>query len=207
MAKHQKILSQSGISLADNYNVQGSIVEVDELDSHEVKTVHEMGNTMFSERFSCQTFVVDTGALLQNITFGIGPTADLPDGPSRILAIIVTTSVTARILHATVSMSSIVGTIEEQPIWSWVAGGGETVGRFVAGGVSNNIIMLDSNPSFERVPLIRAGSDQPRSVPGLVLRGITSGFGAGTVTIELRVLVAFADVGGISSYGLPFPSW
>ena len=201
-----KILSQAGISLADAYDVEGSIAGVEDLDSESVKTVHEMGATIFSERFSTQIFSILTGDLNQSTTIGVG-LAGLPTVPTRILGLVVITNVTARIANVTVSLSTTVGTVEEFPIWTWSSGGGETTARFVIGGASGNQILLDSNLQYDRIPMIRAGTDQPQSIQSLVLRGATSAFGAGTVELELRALLAFSDIGGISSYGLPIPSW
>ena len=43
-----KILSQAGISLADLYNVEGSIAGIEQLDTRELPIVHEMSGTIFS---------------------------------------------------------------------------------------------------------------------------------------------------------------
>ena len=80
-----KILAQAGISLADVYDVEGSIAGTDELLSEDVSLVHEMGGHMMSER--CRSFVVTlaTGDQIQNANFA-ATGGLIPDSPNRIHA-------------------------------------------------------------------------------------------------------------------------
>lgn len=207
MSHSRKILAQAGVSLADIYDIEGSVVGVETLDADEVKAVHEMGQTLFSERFSTQIFSVDTGPLLQNATISVG-LEDLPSVPARILGLVVMVDTTARVLRVAVNASKPApGPVEELPIWTWESGGGETTARFTIAGVTGDQILLDSNLQFDRVPMLRAGADQPESLGNISLRGVTSGFGAGDVTVTLRALLGFPEMAGVSSFGLPIPSW
>jgi len=199
-----KILAQAGISLSDVYDVQGSVVGVEELLSREVSLTHDMGQTLQSERLSADVRRAESTAVAQDLPFSAG-LLSLPRIPCRILAIIVVTSVTSRILNCAVSVSDA-GDSQEIPIWAW-DGTNERTLRFVDDGSESNLITLVGDPTFSRLPSFTFGRDQPQSVESIVVRGTSSGFGAGTVQVTLLAYIAFADIAGISSYGLPIPSW
>jgi len=203
-----KVLAQAGVSLADVYNVVGSVAGVDELVSREVHLTHEMGQTIFSERLSATAEVIATSGLAQNISFDIrfslGATI-----PRRLLALQVFADVTTRIATAQVSVNSgaLAGT--DVPIWSWQVGAGSDFERLirqeVATSTTNRFQLVSTEPP--QIPNFLMGTLQPNSVPDLMLRGVTSGFGAGTVVLSAVFYLAFADVRGLSSEGLPMPSW
>ncbi len=200
-----KVLSQAGISLADVYDIEGSIVGIDQLESREVHLAHEMGATIFSERLSQRTFRAQTGAIAQSTGFDVG-ISGLPNIPTRVLALIVTVDTTSRLANCAVSLGNEEGVVQEIPIWAW-DGTNESTLRFLDAGVLGSDIALVSDPAFDRLPTLLMGTDQPRSMGTMVMRGTTSAFGAGDVTITLIAMVAFSEIGGISSYGLPIPSW
>lgn len=201
-----KILSQAGNSLADVYDIEGSIAGIDQLETKELPIVHEMGATVFSERLSGRIVRATTGDIAQNITFnvtmtGLGLTAQ------RILAIGVFADVNARADRVVVSIRDPVAG-REVPIFVWsTAADVETAMRLQDddGAVASVFALISALPVI--VPNMLLGSDQPQAVNEIVMRGITQGFGAGTVEIVMVVYTAFAQVEGVSSRGLPLPSW
>ena len=113
-----KILAQAGLSLSDVYDIEGSIVGVDQLNAREVHLVHEMGGTLFSERLS-GTIRRATTSIAQSIQFNSVLT-DLPAGPVRVLAVEVHTSDASRINNVAVVMRDpTAGAAQDIPIWVW----------------------------------------------------------------------------------------
>lgn len=207
-----KILSQAGMSLADVYNVKGSIAGIDQLEAREVSLVHEMGGTLFSERFSTFIRTANSGAIAQSTGF-VQTLTDLPSFPYKILAIRVFVDVLGRLVLASVAMKNAVntpGNLREIPIWIWAnaAGDGEIPARFSAdGGAVGTVEFLQPSLANLSLPHLVAGRQQPQNVRDVVFRGFTGAFGAGTVTTTMLLLLGFSHVGGISSRGLPMPGW
>jgi len=202
-----KVLSQAGISLADTYDVEGSIAGIETLESRDVSLVHEMGATILSERLSGTIRRVSTAALAQNTAFDSFFT-DLPAGISRILGITVFSDVAARVGQLSV-MARDPTSGREQPLWVWQS----------TNDLEFNVRMSDNgaaaaNHSFYRpihpiraLPSLIIGGGQPQRVSDVAFRGLTNAFGAGTVTVVLIMYIALMQVGGISSRGLPVPGW
>jgi len=199
-----KILSQSGISLADAYDVEGSIVGVDQLDSSQVSLVHEMGQTIFSERFSGVILREASSATLQDVNIDL-PVTGLPMTPSRIIAIRVSVGTTARMLRAAV-MARDPTSGREMPLWVW-DGTNETTIRIADEGPIVDMIVLNPDPIFTLMPNMLTGVTQPRRVDEIILRARTSSFGAGDVNMSVAVFILFSELEGISSFGVPIPSW
>ncbi len=205
MPKHNKILSQSGVSLADAYNVEGSIAGVEQLDSEAVKTVHDMGSTMFSERLAGRALVIASGAIAQSATWSVNFSVQ-PN--TRILGIVVAINVTARVLLASLEITS--GPADDNtgvPFWYW----NDTVDAesqllvLIAGSIADTLIL---QPSMVPVlPNLLVGNDSPRPTSTITFRGKTPAFGAGTVTAQALIYLAFPEQQGLSSRGLPLPSW
>jgi len=208
-----KILSQAGISLADAYDVEGSIVGVENLDSQDVSLVHEMGGQIFSERLQTNLTRLNPGDTLQSVTWNT-TIPILPDSPNRIMAVSVMTNVAARVNFCSLAVQAVVGG-REIVIWSWDdVRDVENEVRFSDDGaaVGTEFIML---PSFTQLPYLvtrTSGNDETNLMGALIFRGLTLAFGAGTV--EPRMIIALAranqrvpDPGQPSSHGLPVPSW
>jgi len=193
------------MSLADVYNVSGSIAGIEQLESREVSLVHEMGGTVFSERFSTETRRADTGDILQSVNFDTIFASD-PPNVTRVLGVTMLADVDARLARAQLSILNRLG--NEQPIYAWEAGDATTSVRIVDDGqaVANMTLLV---PSFTQLPNLIAGSGQPNQLAGdrFVFRGSSSAFGAGTVELVVIVYLGFARQRGISSLGLPMPSW
>ena len=207
-----KILSQAGTSLADIYDVEGSIAGLEELDSDAVKTVHEMGQTVFSERFRTRLIVLSTGAIAQSTTFAINFTLGIVP-IARILGAEVMSTTTARLTQANLNIGTqVAGDETEIPFWSWQTGAGDdfeklVLNRISGGAVSTKVRYIPGQPLGH--PYMAIGDGQPDTVASTIeFRGITSAFGAGTITLSALIYLGFpAASSGLSSRGLPVPSW
>lgn len=204
-----KVLAQAGNSLADIYDVEGSIAGIEHLETHDLPIVHEMGATVFSERISANIRRGTSGATAASTAFDV----DIPLGAApviRILALSVFTTVTARLDHVTASMHDVLNG-REIPIFAWDTndGGTESAVRVsLEGAAAAEAIMLVPRVSAQvNMPNMIIGSGQPNGIPEIAFRGITTAFGAGTVTCTVLVQQCFPFLRGISSRGLPVPSW
>jgi len=206
-----KILSQSGMSLADIYNVEGSIAGVEQLESNEVSLVHEMGSTLFSERYVTNFVRMVSGDISQSTIITV-LNDSLPVTPTRILGISVMVGASAmvRITHMTLSIRSVPGSdfSQDVPIWVFNAGNSHTI-RILDNGVVGTFDLLEGVPQGVFSPNMMGGSGQLNKdmMSSLSLRGATNAFGAGTVEVTALIYMAFPFRGGISSRGLPIPSW
>jgi len=201
-----KILSQSGNSLADMYDVVGSVAGIEELETRELAIIHEMGATLFSERISGTMRRMDSGAIAQSLGWEVILT-NLPNTMTRILGLVVFSTDSTRINVATINVRSP-GQQREVPIFTWDANEPVVTARFMDNGVAAaNHQVLQGNVGVGTMPTMLIGSLQPQSVGEIAFRGSTTAFGAGTVTITAVFYQAFAQIGGVSSRGLPIPSW
>jgi len=203
-----KILGQAGTSLADVYDVAGSIAGIETLRSEEVAPVHDMGQTIFSERLSGDIRNVTTGAIAQNTNWDL-ILSGAPVTPTRILGVMVFTDVVARVGHVTLSLRTDVAAQEQEvPLFAWDSTIGATVLiRTEAFGTVADRDCLINVPGVATLPSLLIGEAQPVPVADIAFRGDTNGFGAGTVTISAVILRAFSQVEGLSSFGLPIPGW
>jgi len=200
-----KVLSQSGISLADVYDVVGSVAGIEQLESTEVSLVHEMGSTIFSERYVTSFRRMSTGDILQSVVFDV-LIDNLPITPVRLLGVSVITDDVARVNHVVLSVRE--GSTQDIPIWTWDVGNSER-GRVLDNGVVSTFDVLRPSQGTVMVPnLIGASGQGPfPMVDGLSLRGSSAAFGAGTVEVIAILHVAFVFQAGLSSSGLPLPGW
>jgi len=202
-----KVLAQAGTSLADIYDVEGSIAGVEEIETREVQAVHEMGQAIFSERLRARVITTASAATAQslNIDVAILAFADIPF--IRVHGIFVFTSVTARLTRMAVMIEDAISAGNGLPIWVW--DGNEESVRTSVGGSAVNTISLDGMPQYSMLPSFMVGQTRrgQEVSPNLTLRGSTSAFGAGTVTVTCHTLISFPTLGGVSSRGLPVPGW
>lgn len=202
-----KILSQAGSSLADVYDVEGSIAGIDSLETRELPLVHEMGGTIFAERVVSIVRTLTTVALNQSTSFDITP-LDFPVTPFRVLGAEVTSNMAGRISNAMLGVHTTTDNLEgEIPFFTWenTTDTEASVRIRLLGAAAANTNMLI--PSVIRVPTFVVGTDQPTATNTIVFRGLTSAFGAGTITIRALIHIAFALQRGLSSRGLPIPGW
>jgi len=200
-----KILSQAGTSLADIYNVEGSVAGIDQLETRELPIVHEMGGTVFSERITGAIRRVQTGAINQSSSFTATLT-DLPQGVFRVLGVVVLADTVARTSRAQVSLSNLLNS-RDMPIFVYdTTNNVESPIEIEVDGSVVSESYLVPNPLL--LPNLAIGNGQRQTVGEEIhLRGATTAFGAGTVTYTLMVYLALSHVGGIDNRGLPFPSW
>lgn len=201
-----KILSQAGNSLADIYDVEGSIAGIDQLETRELPIFHEMGSTVFAERLRPRMARATTGAINQSIGFDLS-ISDLPENIWRILGVTVLANVVARTDFIQISIRDP-ELARELPIFVWdTANDIESTVRIVENGaaVGNQQMLVGRT----QLPSIGLGPGQPVQVGGdrMLIRGQSTAFGAGTVTIVILVYIAFPEVPGVSSRGLTIPSW
>ena len=202
-----KILSQAGNSLADVYDVEGSIAGIEHLETHDLPIVHEMGATVFSERFSTDIRRATSGALAQNTAWDVVVT-NLATTPFRILGVVVFALTANRANLASVAVRDPLDG-RELPIWLWDSNADVEVQARLSddGGAVATVQMLRPGQILEAIPHLTSGADQPQPVNEIAFRGLTLGFGAGTVETIMLLHNGFSQVGGISSRGLPIPSW
>jgi len=207
MAEGKKVLSQSGISLSDVYDVEGSRAGIERLDDAEVKAVHELGGTIFSERMGGIIKRRTTGALNQSTNFAQTISDFESDSITRITGISVIASLD-RINFMSVCVLEPGGGLEF-PIWAWDSATDPAISiRWddSGAGAANEFLLRPLNA--HNLPSFLFGTNQRRVVPQVIIRGVTDAFGAGTVTTIIQIYEAFADRGsGLSSFGLPVPSW
>lgn len=198
-----KVLAQAGTTLADVYDVEGSVAGVEELLSSEVHLSHEMGATIFSERFSQFVRRVVTGNLAQNIEIAATLSA-FPGTPCRINGVCVLVDTAGRVDDVAVNVKD--NGARELPIWVWDGTNTDTIRLFDVTLGDKNV--LRPNAAYSLLPNIVSGPNRAvDTVDDIVVRGTTSGFGAGTVEITLLVFISFAARDAVSSQGLPIPGW
>lgn len=201
-----KILSQSGDSLADMYDVEGSIAGIEHLETHDLPIVHELGSTLFSERFSVFTRRAGPGAIAQNTTWDIEIT-DAPFWIYRVLGVVVIANAAGRVQFCQAALRDPVGG-REMPFFVWdTANDSEANFRTVEDGaaVANQLALI---PSLQMPPVMNASFEQPQRMPNIVFRGQTGAFGAGTVTPIMLVTLGFTHLAtSVSSRGIPVPGW
>ncbi len=200
-----KILSRSGASLADIYDVEGSIAGIDQLNSRELNIFHEMGGTVMSERLGGQILRTTTGALPQTVPWDLAITGISPT-IVRVLGAMVFTDDVSRLNHVTLSLHSVEDD-RDIPIWIWDANEESVSGRLADGGAAATVTFLASPLNTQGFPSMMFGADQSRDIEEIAFRGTPSTFGAGTVEVTALIYIALARNTSISSYGLPIPGW
>ncbi len=205
-----KVLAQTGMSLADVYDVQGSILGVEDLQVSEVQAVHEMGSTIFAERSGAQLLRIATGDILQSVTWDL-LVPGLTSTPMRLLGLTVISTDSTRVRRAQVSISNnaIITAGREMPVFVFddATDVGKSV-RIVENGDAAASMSVLSGSYFQGTPSMLFGDQARRITPAIKFRGSATAFGAGTVECVLLAYVAWAEAaGGLSSKGLPLPSW
>lgn len=201
-----KILSRAGASLADIYDVVGSISGLETLESREVTLAHEMGATIFSERFQTTFRRMHSGDVLQSTDIDL-VLSTLPAAPTRLLALTVVTLNQSRIANVAVSVRSPLAVTQEIPIWAWDKVN-FSLSRFTDEGVIVGRDILQGVPQLGSMPTFIGGEGQGSTmVHEVALHAQTNAFGAGTVNITAFLHFGFAFEAGLSSLGVPFPSW
>lgn len=203
-----KIDSRSGSSLADSYDTVGSKVGIDNLETRDVNLVHEMGGTLVSERLTSEIFRVQTGSIAQSTAFDADFSQVLPTGIiMRVLGLAMIVDTANRVSNCAIVARA---NLADQEIPLIINDGSEDPVRMQDDGAAVALLQTlgSDGAMIPQIPTLLIGSGVRNStVNTLFLRGVTSGFGAGTVQITGLAHIAFARPEGVSSAGLPVPSW
>jgi len=204
-----KVRSRAGHTLADVYDVPGSSISIDELEDRQIVLSHDMASTIFSERFEGNIRRVESNAVAQDGAFGTLLNLNFRPTHHRVLGVMVLVDTASRILNCAVHLVDN-ETSREFPIWVFDGTNTDLIRmQDEAGAAVENV--LRPIPAYSLVPNMKIGNaspDLPTSRWTYAMRGTASSFGAGTVTLTLRVFHAFAiQAGGLRSRGLPIPSW
>lgn len=201
------VQSQAGETVTDVYDVRGGQAPIERIITADVQATHDMATTIASERFSMFIRRTPVAAVNQSSNINVTMT-DLPAGVARILNVWVEVDDASRLDHLALSIQTSAPQ-RGMPFWIWDGTNADTVRMFgtVTDGVINNATLLRQAFTHTRLPLLLTHGDQPQAVPDIFMGGVSTAFGAGTVEVTLGVLLAFSAIGGISSRGLPIPSW
>ena len=213
MSHSRKILSQAGVSLADVYDVEGSVVGLENLDVSDIKGVHDLGPQIHSERLIVFNLIADSTALAQNVDWDV-ELAGFPDSINRLLSISVVVDVGARVNLCSLAIREP-DTLADHLIWIWDSSDDlETNVRWsnTGGTVANILALRPITNVLGGAPTMIGRTGTTQAMPSLFFRGRTLGFGAGTVQAQCLIQVMRPDVGNPapgapSSHGLPLPSW
>jgi len=208
----RKILGRAGVSLADVYDVEGSQAGLGQLDSEEVKTVHEMGGVITSERLQGRVIVMDATALAASTTWDIE--VGLGGGVVRIAGVqVVSDNTTGRVNHMTVGINMQSAAATDSLLFSWDISTALDLQKPVRMDFQGTVATLSryfEGAGAQGYPSMSFGATQVIpgvTIPVMTFRGLTTAFGAGTITPRALIYVVFASTIGISSRGLPVPSW
>lgn len=201
------VQSQAGVSLSDIYDIKGGQAPIERLFTSEVPAVHEMAATIQSERFSQR---IRTASALFAASTAIDLLFDtLGAGVSRLHGLILFTDDASRIADICVSIEDTDAFGPDpsrgMPIWVWDATNSQSI-RF-RNTTMQNLTVLRAQSEFTFLPNIITGGDQPDNCANLRVAGNTTAFGAGTVNVLCAALLSFSAEEGLSSRGLPVPSW
>lgn len=212
-----KILAKVGESLADSYDVIGSIAGTEELLSREVSLLHELGGTMFSERLTSHITRISSGSLAQNASFDI-VSSPFADCPNRISLVQFIANAASKFKFCSLMIDDPNGSLEI-PVDVWCGAGATTSGsgdseaaiRFDDDGAGASAMSwLRPTLAFEPVVIARMGGIT--GIPTLIFRGTAAAFGGGTAELlcyvhHMRPTLLNPTPGSASSHGLPLPSW
>lgn len=209
-----KILGKAGESLADVYDVEGSVAGTEFLDSDTVHLVHEMGGQIMSERMIAHLIRIQSGAIVASGEWDIS-SVTIPDCVNRILGIQVFVDVTARVDFCSVSIRDTPAATSSHStlLWAWDSATDiEFDVRSLQGGSTANRIHLAPRPALYPFPSLMLRTGLGRLMPLIDFNGVTPAFGAGEVNATAIIYLARPDTvtpaaGDPSSHGLPIPSW
>jgi len=200
-----KVLSQSGTSLADAYDVLGSVAGINQIRTEEVQLVHDMAPTLTMERMAARIFVMATAATAASTAFAVALTPPTASA-MRVYGVVVQVDTTSRMTEINLTARDPTNATEI-PIWRWDGTNEDTI-RMDDGTALADQIVLRPDLAYNPLPMNMFGIDLLVHVNQFRLRGTTSAFGAGTVLATAQIYIAFIDApGALSSKGVPIPSW
>jgi len=188
------------------YDVEGSVAGIDQLLTNELPIVHEMGATLFSERFRTRVRRLTAVDVLQSTTIDVEIT-NLPEGVTRILGVVVFADNPARLENCAVMVHDPVDG-RDFPIWVWEEAQGDAEVRIEDDGAKTVQQLLTPQIGLQLPSFVLSDINAPPPPFSVIaLRSDTTAFGAGDVTLTAFVHIGFTFVGGLSSYGARVPSW
>lgn len=200
-----KVLSQSGMSLSDAYDILGSVAGIDQLLTEEVQVVHDLAQTLTMERMQARIFTLVSGLIAQSTAFSV-TLNPVTEAPVRVYGITVQVDTTSRLANCNVTARDPANSTEI-PMWVWDATAEDTI-RMDDGVALADQIVLRPSEFYNPLPMCLYGTELAEHVNEFRLRGNTSAFGAGTVRTTAQIYMSFLDAPGtLSSRGVPIPSW
>jgi len=203
-----RIRSQAGISVSDQYDFEGSSDGIEEFEVRTIQGVHDFGPTLFSERLMGRIDRSVSSALLQNAEVDVDLGA-FPSLPSRVYGFQVFVDTASRLTNLNINIAAERGTIREFPVWIWDGSGEQTVRLIDNGAAVGDVTLLTPTAPTQVQQFLLIGNGQPLEVANVEMRGLTSGFGAGTVTVTVLTFIAFPGTtsGALATFGSSLPSW
>lgn len=207
----QKIRGRAGESLGGLYDLPGGSTEIGELEAGEIHTVHEMGDTLLSERLMGFTSRTSSGDIAQNTAFGANVSGQVV-GISRVVGIsaMVLAADAGSVANAQVSVvAGPTASRSEIPIWVWdVTDDVESPILWEDGALPPAAWVMLRPALGPNLPFTMIGPHARLHTASMVFRGTMGAFGAGTVEIILQTHVLVPDDRqGLATVGLPVPSW
>jgi len=206
-----KVQSQAGVSLADVYDVEGSVAGVEEILSKDVNLFHEMGGEIMSERMHQTVLIATSGNVAQSSNFS-RQILNFIDVPTRVLGVAAIGDVAGRMNNVAISIRTTEGS--EFPLLVWDdAQDQERIIRYDLDGVgvADMIAYIPDHPILTPTLLSRDGELTPTMLT-FIMNATTSAFGAGNLVASMIVHVMRPSrdtpaAGDARSYGLPLPGW
>lgn len=209
-----KILAQTGMSLADSYDVEGSICDISDLLTKEgVNLTQEMGATIVSERMQSSFLELRADGILQSVAFNV-VSDPLPDCVNRLLGacVIGTFSATGTGVSACSLAIRDNVTGREYPFWAFdtVAGLESAIFWSDDGAAVAEVSIVE--PTISSLPEMVFRQGAAKLMPSIVFRGEMVAFGAGTPDVIAMIHLGRASAtapgaGEPRSHGLPMPGW
>lgn len=198
-----------GRSIAKLYDSPEQLRAGAELTDREIVLTHDMGQQVFAERHRVvhrqATFAVAQSTAFDQLIDG------LPE-QFQVLGVQVTVDTNGAIANLAVHAENEGHTLSNALFYWESAGGSSTVIRVAPGGDTN--VLLPSAVCAALFPnrnlVLSRNTREATGGIALAVRGTTTAFGAGNVTITARLLLAFFNrqnstmpLGAVA----PFPSW
>ena len=213
-----KYRSQSGISAAETYGTQGSVLDLDEINASQgVSFVDEMGGRVMSERMQQIMLREVTAALVASTDFNVtalgSSTVQSPDCPTRILAasVLIPAANATEIENWSLAVRDQNLSREVQLI-SWDIGVDDEIRTVWNDDGAGAADFIELRPKSHQLPGLMTRVGDLAVAPQVLWRGTSAAVVATTVVARLVVQLARPtrvdpQPGEPSSYGLPLPGW
>lgn len=203
-----KIQGRAGHSMAACYDLRGSIAGLEEMDLATTVPVLEIDGRVFAERLQGAIRRLEIADIVASEVFN-AEISNFPEGHWKLHGIQVITGsgeAASNINNLTVNLVSNDG-LNEIPIWVWDDGKAQINRISIAGAAAGNADFLDPHLGYTLPPIIISNAPARGAMDSIFVRGIAQAFGAGEFDINVFFYLSHVHVTGISSFGLPVPSW